>query len=90
MKKGTIFHKLRNSKSVNKHKEQKSTDKVTEKELISTLKYCVVKNDKAKLKEMLLETISMRRLLFKKDDDDFKEFWKFYFLDTDLVKFNIL
>lgn len=49
------------------------------------LKYCVINNDKTKLKELLLETISIRRQLFKKNNDAFKEFWKFYFLDTDLV-----
>lgn len=86
MKRGTIFHKLRNSTTVGRQKEQKNNDKTNENELKSMLTYCVIKNYKTKLKEILLETIAMRRLLFKKDDSDFKEFWKFYFIDTDLVR----
>lgn len=85
-KKGVIFHKIRNNKQ--KLKELNDEEKKTEDELKTILKYCVVKNDKAKLKEILSETITIRRKLLQKDDEDFKEFWKFYFIDTDLVKFN--
>lgn len=84
MKKGVIFHKLRNNKPAAKPKEQKN-DMKTENELKSMLKYCVVNNDKEKLKTILLQTVSVRRQLLKLDGDDFKEFWKFYFVETDLV-----
>lgn len=89
MKRGTIFHKLRNNKTVTKPKDSKA-NKNTIKELKATLKYCVVKKDKKKLKEILLETISIRRQLLKEEDNDFKEFWNFYFVDTELVSFNVL
>lgn len=89
MKKGIIFHKLRNKKSVTKPKELKN-DKTAENELKSMLKYCVVNNDRKKLEEILSETISIRRKLLKIEGDDFKEFWKFYFVETDLVSNNVL
>lgn len=50
------------------------------------LKYIVVQNEKQKLKEILRESVRLRRELLKKNnDDELKEFWQFYFVDTDLV-----
>lgn len=73
---------------------------MSEEDLKSKLKYCVVKNQKNELKKLLFETVALRRELLKKerekidgnnnddgdgDDDGFMDFWKFYFVDTDLV-----
>lgn len=76
-----------------KPKDSKSNvmnDKKAEEELKSKLKYCVVKNNRNELREILWRTISIRRQLLKKDDNDSKEFWKFYFIEIDLVNFNVL
>lgn len=57
-----------------------------EEELKKFFKYCVVKNDKEKLKQKLRESVSLRRKLIKKDDIELKDFWLFYLMDTELVK----
>lgn len=62
------------------------TVEMTEEELKKNLKYCVVKNDKQKLKEILRGTISMRRQMFERNDEDMIEFWHFYFVDTEMVR----
>lgn len=89
-KKGVIFHKLRNAR--NARNAAKKTNQNNEEgcsmsgeELKSFLKYCVVQNDKAKLKNVLRETVSIRRQLLAVDDDELKDFWNFYFVDVDLV-----
>lgn len=87
-KKGIIFHKFRNAKTAasKKAKEQRVENcTMSEKELNSILKYCVVKSDKQKLKQVLRETVDIRRVLLKRGDDDMKDFWTFYFVDVDLV-----
>lgn len=90
LKKGVIFHKLRNTRNASKKlcanvqcDEEESA--MTEDELKKFLKYCVVKNDKQKLKSILRETIPIRRRLLQEKDDDLIEFWHFYFVDTDMV-----
>lgn len=50
------------------------------------LKYCVVKNDKKKLKDKLSETIDLRRKLLKENNEEFHEFMAFYFVDPELVR----
>lgn len=61
---------------------------MTENELKSELKYCVVKNDKEKLKQILRDTVSLRQQILKKHDDGLKELWTFYLVDTELVLIN--
>lgn len=59
---------------------------MSEVDLKSELKYIVAKNEKQKLKGILRGSVYIRRELLKRnDDDEFKEFWQFYFVDTDLV-----
>lgn len=64
---------------------------MTEEKLRTMLKYIVVKNEKQQLKKILRESVPLRRELFKKNnDDELKEFWQFYFVDTDLVGYILL
>lgn len=90
-KKGVIFHKFRNAKAVAARKIKtfaSENEMMSEAELKSQLKYCVVKNDKAHFKELMRQTVGMRRKLLKADDPDLKDFWTVYFVDTDLVRYN--
>lgn len=68
------------------HTMETATVEMTEEELKKNLKYCVVKNDKQKLKEILRGTISMRRQMFERNDEDMIEFWHFYFVNTEMVR----
>lgn len=95
-KKGVIFHKLRNGKSSTKNSDpRRTTNVLTKEDLKSKLKHCVVKDQKQELKKILFETVALRRQLLQQignrvDDnnnkDDFDDFWKFYFVDIDLVR----
>lgn len=60
---------------------------ISEEELKSTLKYCVIKNDKKM--DILRVSVSIRRRLLLQNDEDLNEFWKFYFVDNDLVGFHL-
>lgn len=84
MKKGSVYHKIKNWKHTKKQVEVNDTNEV---ELKEFLKYCVVHKDKTKLKEVLRDSITLRRNLLKDEHIDFKEFWMFYFIDPELVKF---
>lgn len=86
-KKGIIFHKLRNSRAAAKKAVDlpENEDTLSEKDLKTLLKYCVVKNDKQKLKKALCKTVSMRRKLLAEDDPELMEFWRFYFVDIEMV-----
>lgn len=44
-----------------------------------------MKNDKQKLREALRKTVSTRRKLLAEDDPELMEFWKFYFVDIEMV-----
>lgn len=60
-------------------------NEMTENELKSELKYCVVKNDKEKLKQIMRNTVSLRQQMLKNHDGDYKALWNFYFVDTEMV-----
>lgn len=86
MYKGTLYHKLKNSKGRGKKTvAQNDQSGETEESLKAFFKYCVVHNDKEKLKEKLSGTVELRRKLLKEKKEDFMEFLQFYFIDIDLV-----
>lgn len=80
-KSGILYHKIKNTKP------KKAQSNLSEDDLKDFLKHCVVSNDRVKLKEKLQETAALRRLLLQKDGDDFRDFFKFYFVDPSLVRF---
>lgn len=86
--KGMLFHKLKNAKSTNASKNVPSNAE-TEESLKTFFKYCVVENDRAKLKNKLRGTIELRRKILKEKKEEFIDFLQFYFVDIDLVSLNL-
>lgn len=82
MKKGTIFHRIRNMPP----KKNSEEPIANEAELIDFLKQCVVAKDKLKLKSMLKETITLRIKLLRENKEEFADFMAFYFADPELVR----
>lgn len=63
----------------------KPATEFTEDDLKKFLKQCVVSKDRKKLKDKLQDTIALRRQLLKENGDEFRNFFKFYFVDPSLV-----
>lgn len=80
-KSGALYHKIKNAKA----KKGVPHAEMTEDDLKKFLKYCCVTKDKPKLKEKLLETISLRRKLFKENSGEFSDFFNFYMVDITMV-----
>lgn len=78
---GILYHKIKNTKP------KKVQSELSEDDLKDFLKHCVVSNDRTKLKEKFQETVALRRLLLQTNGDDFRDFFKFYFVDPSLVRF---
>lgn len=78
---GFIHNKIKNAKI-----KTKPANELSEDDLKKFLKHCVVSNDRAKLKEKLLDSVALRRRLLKEDDTEFRDFFKFYFVDPSLVR----
>lgn len=60
-------------------------DAIDEKDLLSFLKTCVVKNDLSELKKKLTESVSIRRKFLQKPMAEIQEMFPFYFADPRLV-----
>lgn len=86
-KKGYLYHKLKNVRAAQKPNLTVPVDEsdCDQEELKLFLKTCVVKKDKKALKEKLKKTITLRRQLMQCNQDEFADFFKFYFVDPELV-----
>lgn len=81
-KSGFIYNKIKNTKG----RFTKLTNELSEEDLKKFLKHCVVSKDRVQLKEKLLDSVALRRRLLKDDDVEFRDFFKFYFVDPSLVR----
>lgn len=85
-KSGSVYHIFKNTKA--RASKTKSTNVVIEnaEELKKLLADCIIEKSKKELKVIFQETIELRRSLIQSNDyDDFKDFFKMYFLDSDWV-----
>lgn len=84
-----LYHKIKNAKSTNASKTA-APNAETEESLKLFFKHCVVQNNRAKLKNKLRGTVELRRKILNEKKEEFMNFLQFYFVDVDLVRFNLI
>lgn len=84
-----LFHKIKNAKSAHTNKTA-APNAEAEESLMKFFNYCVLKNDRTKLKTKLRGTVDLRRKILKERKDEYMNFIHFYFVDIQMVRFNVI